>query len=209
MTLAASLQERFGRGLQHQSAGESALAEACFRDIIHAEPTCAPAWSNLGLVHEQAGRWHEALACYRQAQMLEPSLYEPQVNAGVVLNRLKRFDEAEASWRSAISVRPGHPLAWTLLGSMLACLGRHEEAQALCAKALSLDPQYTDARFNLAYSFLRQGRYAEGLLCHEARGFSRTLQARLNSPRWAGEPETSAVARRDGRRPPARAAACR
>jgi Flp pilus assembly protein TadD len=185
--LSMSLADRhFSAGVQHQSAGESALAEACFRQAIAVWPGCAAAWANLGLLHDAAREPEPAIACYRQALALDPASYEAALNLGATLAGLKRHAEAEAAYLQAIALRPGEPAVWSNLGAMLACLRRDADAQACCCHALALDPGHAPARFNLGYLLLRQGRMAEGLLCLEARPAAAALHASLDAPRWAG-----------------------
>ncbi len=140
-----------------------------------------------GLAHENAGAWAEAAGCYEAALALEPRSFAVTMNLAGVLARMQRFDAAEQRYREAIALQPASPAAWSNLGAMLAALHRDTDALACCAHALQLDPRFHKARFNLAYPLLRQGRWAEGLLCLEARPSLATLQAQLNAPCWAGE----------------------
>jgi hypothetical protein len=75
-------------------------------------------------------------------------------------------------------------------GMLLACMQREAEAEALYRTAIALDPAYRKARFNLAYLLLRQGRYAEGWACMEARAWHGVFEKQLAFPRWCGEPLT-------------------
>jgi hypothetical protein len=79
------------------------------------------------------------------------------------------------------------PAAWSNLGVLYACMKREAEAERCYRTASGIDPGYANARFNLAYILLRQGRYEEGWACMEARDWYAALEDRLPCPRWRGE----------------------
>jgi Flp pilus assembly protein TadD len=189
MSCVSTADSCFARGVQHQAAGEVALAMACFRKAIEAWPRCAAAWANLGLLHEQLRAWTDAVRCHGRAVALDPSRYEAVLNLGALLVQLKRFDAAEQACRRAIALRPQAPAAWSNLGAMLAGVGRHADAESCLRHALALDPRHAKSRFNLGYPLLRQGRLREGFLCLESRDGPAALQGQLQlqAPRWAGD----------------------
>jgi hypothetical protein len=94
---------------------------------------------------------------------------------------------AEQSFRAVLRLVPEEPAAWTNLGVALASLKRDIEAEQCHRMAIRLKPDYRNARFNLAYVLLRNGRYDEGWSCLEARDWYANLAALLPFPRWQGE----------------------
>jgi Tfp pilus assembly protein PilF len=176
----------FAEGVRHQAAGATRLAHASFRQAIALWPSCAAAWANLGLLHDDAGEWALAARCYGQALALDPGLYEAALNLGALQARLKRYPEAEVSCHRASALRPEAAAPWTNLGAMLTCLRRDADALACLLHALELERGNDRARFNLSYLLLRQGRWAEGLLCLESRPGLAELQAAVDGPRWDG-----------------------
>ncbi|MBS4098403.1 MAG: tetratricopeptide repeat protein [Sulfuricella sp.] len=175
-------------GNRRMAADDAQGAEACFREALRLAPDFAEAWGNLGFLLARRGVADEAEDGYRRAIALEPNLPQLHLNLGALLAEQKRFDEAEAAYRLAIQLDPHAPAPWSNLGVLLACLRRDEEAEECYCTALALDGNYAKARFNLSYLLLRQGRYAEGWPCLEARVDYTNLTTRLDCPRWQGEP---------------------
>ncbi|MBA3997623.1 MAG: hypothetical protein C0489_02845 [Candidatus Accumulibacter sp.] len=178
---------RFNEGCERLAAGDEAGAEAAFRSALAIDPDCAEAHGNLGFVLEARGALEEAEACYRRSLALDPALPDIQINLAMLLAGRRRFAEAEAACREAIALAPEWPHVWTDTGILYACLKREAEAEACYRKALMLDAGNAGARFNLSYLLLRQGRFAEGWQCLEARNWYAGLAGRLNCPRWQGE----------------------
>lgn len=184
---AASAAKHFAIGCERLAAGDEAGAEAAFRNALAIDPDCAEAHGNLGFVLEARGALEEAEACYRRSLALKPALPDIQINLAMLLAGRRRFAEAEAACRKAIALAPDWPHVWTDTGILYACLKREAEAEACYREALALDAENAGARFNLSYLLLRQGRFAEGWQCLEARNWYAGLAGRLDCPRWQGE----------------------
>jgi hypothetical protein len=75
----------------------------------------------------------------------------------------------------ATTLNPNADFAWTFLGESLSAVGRGDEAVAAVARGIALMPASSAHRLALARSYLRLGRYPEGL---KAAGLGRAL-ARL------------------------------
>lgn len=172
----------------HFAEGDLSQAEAGFRAALAVDADFAEAHGNLALLLESRGLPAEAEEHYRRALALKPHLAQLHLNFGALLAAQKRFAEAESAYREAIALDPGAPAAWSNLGALLASAKREDEAEACHRQALLLDPAYAKARFNLSYILLRQGRFAEGWQCLEARAHYAELSMHLPCPRWAGEP---------------------
>ncbi len=177
----------FHAGLQRMASGDAAGAEACLRRALALAPDLAEAHANLALVLEQTGRPAEAEVHYRLALAAKPDLALTHLNLGALLHSLKRLDEAEAAYRTALALDPANPAVWSNLGSLLACLKQEAAAEDCLRQALRLQPEHAGARFNLSYVLLRQGRFAEGWQCFEARGWYARFEQVLDCPRWRGE----------------------
>jgi tetratricopeptide (TPR) repeat protein len=174
-------------GTHRLAADDTAGAEQCFRQALQLVPDFAEAIANLGLLRERAGAAAEAEACYWRALALRPDALQLYLNLGVLLNKAKRFDEAEAVYQQALRVAPDAPAAWSYLGVLYACMQREDEAEQCHRTALRCDSAYSQARFNLAYVLLRQGRFEEGWQCLEARDWYERLEKHFTCPRWRGE----------------------
>jgi Flp pilus assembly protein TadD len=177
----------FHEGTRLMTAGAAALAEACFRQALALQPDFPEALANLGWLQEQSGQMDAAEASYRQAAALDPADVQIELNLAALLVDGKRFEAAEAVYQHALRRFPWSPAAWSNYGVLLACLKRETEAESCYHTALELDDSYARARFNLAYILLRQGRFAEGWRCLEAREWYAGLATSFSCPRWQGE----------------------
>jgi hypothetical protein len=54
--LDSHLRKLLAKGMQHQQAGQMALAEACYREVLDTEPQCPQALHLLGLMTLRAPR---------------------------------------------------------------------------------------------------------------------------------------------------------
>jgi tetratricopeptide (TPR) repeat protein len=170
------------------AAGDAGGAELAFLNALRIAPDLAEAHANLGILLENRGALDDAESRYRLSIDLNPDYSQTHSNLGNLLASRKRFAEAEAALRRAVAIAPASPAAWSNLGVLLACLKREDEAERCYRTAISVDPGHANARFNLAYLLLRQGKFGEGWACLEARPWARDLAAKIDCPRWQGEP---------------------
>lgn len=167
--------------------GDFSAACGCFRQALELAPDFAEAYANLGLLLDKGGRLAEAEDCYRHSLALNPDYSQTHLNFGAFLTDQKRFKEALAAYVRAIEISPRSPMVWSNLGVLYACMLREEEAEQCYCIAMDLDDTYANARFNLSYLLLRQGRFEEGWYCLEARNWYAALTAHFECPRWRGE----------------------
>lgn len=172
--------------------GDWSAAEALLRQTLARAPDEPALHANLAYALDGAGAVDAAEAAYRRALALAAgsvSLRVPVlVNLAALLLRHARHGEAEAALACALTEDPGHAAAWSNLGVLYAAQGAYEDAEACCRRSLALDPGAARARANLAYLCLRNGRFDEGWPHYEARPWRADLAARVDAPRWAGEP---------------------
>lgn len=176
----------FFEGTRRMAAGDAAGAEQSFRGALRLAPELAEAHANLGILLENRGAADAAVACYRRSIALNPHYAQTHSNLGCLLAARKDFAAAEAAHRSAVALAPDSAAAWSNFGVLLASLQREDEAERCQRTALACDPAYGRARFNLSYLLLRQGRYAEGWACLEARPWAQP-PAGIDCPRWQAE----------------------
>ena len=182
-----SVETLFAQGNRLMAAGDAPRAEACFRAALQLAPDTAEVYANLAFLLDARGAVAEAAQCYEQAMALNPYIAEVHLNYATLLASQQRLDEAEAAYTRAILLAPESPAGWSNLGGLYAGMKRNVEAEVCCRHALLLDVHYANARFNLAYVLLRQGRLEEGWPCLEARDWYGALQSQLDCPRWRGE----------------------
>ncbi len=184
----AAAAQLFLEGARLLSTQDAAGAEAAFRAALQAAPGLAEAHANLGLVLEQRGATGEAEACYHRSIEINPGLLETHLNLAGLLTLQRRFGEAEAACAHALALNRDDARVWSNLGVLYAAWKAEAEAEECLRRAIALDGAYDKPRFNLAYVLLRQGRFAEGWACLEARDWYAAQAGRLACPRWQGEP---------------------
>ena len=177
----------FFAGNRQMAEGDMAGAETSFRAALKCAPDLAEALANLAYLRERAGDLVQAEELYRRSLAADPAIAQTHINLGVLLAGQKRFDEAEAAYRDAIDLQYDSAPAWSNLGALQAARRQDDAAEASFRLAVLLDPDYALARFNFSYLLLRQGRFAEGWQCLEARNWYARLQALLDCPRWQGD----------------------
>src|SRR5262249_39278391 len=88
----------------HQ-AGQLVAAEACYRQVLVAQPNLAEGHFRLGHALMGQGKFDEAVAAYRQAIAIKPDFAEAYSNLGDALIGQGKLDEAIAAYRQAISIK--------------------------------------------------------------------------------------------------------
>lgn len=203
MASRAEAEALFFEGNRQMAAGELAQAESSFRAALQCDPDFAEAHANLAYLlersgercgercgersGERSGQLAEVEKHYRCSISADPGIAQTRINFGALLASQKRFDEAEAEYRDAIDLKYDSAPAWSNLGALQAGRRQDDAAEASFRRAMWLDPGYALAKFNFSYLLLRQGRFAEGWQCLEARKWYFGLQAVLDCPRWQGE----------------------
>ncbi|MET3138352.1 hypothetical protein AAKU61_002719 [Undibacterium sp. GrIS 1.2] len=176
----------FATGNQLMGDAENDKAIACFIQALEIAPDFAEVMINLAYLQEQIGAWNSAEFWYQQAITVRPDVVQTYLNLGAMLMARDRFDEAENVYRQCLLFTSDSPALWSNLGVLLACTKREEEAEDCYRNALNLDQDYAKARFNLAYILLRQGRYAEGWPCMEARDWITRISDVFTCQHWQG-----------------------
>jgi hypothetical protein len=184
----ALAEQLFFDGNRHLFAHEYGHAEACFREALTLAPRLGAAHANLAWLLEQNQADGEAEACYRRALALGACDVQIHLNYGAFLAARDRLREAEGIYVRAVGLEPGSAAAWSNLGALFAQMGRFEDAEGCCRMSMRLDPGYAKAHINLAYLCLRQGRFEEGWEHYERRTWQCALDAKIDAPRWAGQP---------------------
>jgi FkbM family methyltransferase len=154
---AAEPQAQFELGMAHHHARRTADAEACYRQVLAAQPDHAAALYHLALILCADGRLTEAARLAARAHALQPSSQDYMAcaryafcncgteqdaavgsstddaaawcAAGNRHRHQRAFAEAEAAYRRAIAAEPANVFAQSRLGNLLATLGRCDEAQ--------------------------------------------------------------------------------
>ena len=136
---APTIQELFNAARQADRAGRKEEAIEGYRGLLDRDPSCYPAWMNLGICLEEVGRHAEALPCYEKA--LEVKGMEPMIwgQKGLCLEKLGRLDEGLAAMDRCTSLAPQRAFGWLHKGRMLLQHGRPSEAVAPLERALAVN----------------------------------------------------------------------
>lgn len=149
------------QGLALASQGQTAAAEACFRQAIALWAGFAQGHHNLAVALDEQGRTAEAVVHLRQAVRLEPSYFAAVFGLGGLLERLGQTDEGLLCYRRAAALRPDDFEAHHSLGCLLAATSRKEEALVSLQRAQQLRPDSLVAMGNLADALEAVGRLDE------------------------------------------------
>ena len=155
-------------GVDHHRAGRLAEAEACYQQMLAAEPDHADALHLLGVIASQVRRADLAVVLIGRAIELNERNPIYFCNLGNALQELRRFDEELASYERALALKPDYAEAFNNRGVTLQELKRADEALASFDKALALKPDYAEA-FNFRGNALQLAlkRHDEALASYD------------------------------------------
>jgi tetratricopeptide (TPR) repeat protein len=189
---AVAPEERLKQALalhQRGAPGDTAAAEATYRDVLAREPDNALAQHFLGVIHYQRGELATALPLLERAVAAQPVEAEFHNNLGLALAAADRQADAVAAYRAALSLKPDHAVAWNNLGLALQAQNDVHAAIDAFRHALALTPDFAHARWNLALALLLDVQFAEGWREYDARLALPELgrdRHRFPGPRWDG-----------------------
>jgi len=160
----------------HQ-AGQLVAAEACYRQVLAAQPNLAEVHFRLGDALMGQGKLDEAVAAYRQAIGIKPDFAEAHSNLGFALAAQGKFDEAVAAYGQAIGSKPDFAVrVHCNLGLALAAQGRLDEAVAAYHQAIGIKPDFAEAHSSLGGALYAQGKFDEAIAaCRRAIGIKPDL----------------------------------
>ncbi|RJG07398.1 tetratricopeptide repeat protein [Noviherbaspirillum cavernae] len=131
------------------AAGESAAAEALYRQLLAAAPDCHPAYHALALLACRFGRLPLAADLTARAIALDGTVGIYHRDFGEMCRRLGRLDDAAAAGRRAAQLLPDNVDAHYNLALALADGKHYAEAAAGYRRALALGPEHGPAWNNL------------------------------------------------------------
>ena len=162
-TIPGAVAELFGTGLKHHQAGRLTEAEACYRNVLAAEPDYANALHLLGVVAKATGRLDLALELIGRAIKLngrDPLYF---FNFGNALQANGKFADAIAAYRQAIVLKPDYAEAFSNCGNALQTQDKIDEAIAAHRRAIHLKPNYAVAHSNLGNVLIQYGKLDEAI----------------------------------------------
>jgi Flp pilus assembly protein TadD len=150
----------FNTAVEALKAGQDAVAEKGFRDVLVALPGLAPAHRNLGLVLSRRGDVAGAEAAYRKAIELQPQAAESYLALAVVLAQAKRSEDAFKLLQDASPGFTQDARFQFALGATAFDLGKSAEAEAAFGKVVELDATNAEPHFYLASLALNRNEVA-------------------------------------------------
>ena len=162
-------------------AGQTAQAEALYRDIARRRPNDIEALRMLGVLCSLAQRHEEALAQFDRALRVNRSQPGILYNRGISLLALARDAEALESFDRALKIGGPHADAYLSRAVALRRLQRQNEAVASCDLAIKLNPFGFGAHLNKANALADLGRFEEALV-----SYSESLRVKVK--KYTGRP---------------------
>jgi predicted TPR repeat methyltransferase len=154
-------QDRVQIGLEHHRAGRLVQAEACYREVLDADPENADAQHWLGVMLSQAGQFTAAIPLLEQAAAKRPEDAAFAHNFALALLALGRTDDAIAAMERAATVNASSAQLASLLAQAYLQRGGEEDAAAAIAalrRAISAGNTAPELRHNLGVALLRSGK---------------------------------------------------
>ncbi|MFM8332447.1 MAG: tetratricopeptide repeat protein, partial [Candidatus Methylumidiphilus sp.] len=146
----------------HQ-AGDAALAEALYQDVLQMQPGSADALHFLGILAVQSGNAERGIGLIGKSIALNPGNPEAHSNMGVVLKQAGHLEDALASFQSAVGLKPDYAEALYNCGATQQALGRAQDALDSYGRLLSAKPDHLEARINQGVVLIELGCFAEAL----------------------------------------------
>jgi tetratricopeptide (TPR) repeat protein len=138
-------------------AGEFAIAEGYWTDLIKLYPDNAAGWSNRGNSKMSQNRPQEALADYNKSVELAPNFPDPYLNRGAALESLGKWEEAIADYDHLLAIAPNDAAGYNNRGNAKAGLGKWREAIADYQIAMKVNSRFSTAFGNNAIALYEIG----------------------------------------------------
>jgi tetratricopeptide (TPR) repeat protein len=140
-----------------------------------------------GFVLSKLKRFDEAFNSYNDALALDADPADVLVNRAMAFLEMGRVDQALEEAQRALAMRPDSAVVHNLHGFVLMTVERFSDAIASYRTAILLRGDYPEATWNLGWTLLLLGNFAEGWRHYEVRRI-RTTWTRLKGPEWNGQP---------------------
>jgi tetratricopeptide (TPR) repeat protein len=178
------------QGRAHHKAGDLAMAEVAYKEVLRLIPTQPDALHMLGVAAFQQDRFEEAERLLATAIRRIPKPALAYYNYGNALRKLGRFEEAINAFIRSFELDPSNITCLEQLGNIHKELNQFGKAHEYYDQLLELDPTNAIGRSNKAIALLTEGRLAEGWELYESRldqQLGNSLPMLENLPRLAPE----------------------
>ena len=178
------------QGRAHHKAGDLAMAEASYKEVLRLIPTQPDALHMLGVAAFQQDRFEEAerllAAAIRRIQKPALAYY----NYGNALRKLGRLEDAINAFTKAFALDHSNITCLEQLGNIYKELNQFGKAHEYYDQLIALEPTNAIGRSNKAIALLTEGRLAEAWELYESRldqQLGNSLPMLENLPRLAPE----------------------
>lgn len=144
-----SLEQALQIAAQHQNAGQFQQAENVLRQILKAQPNCAPAYHSLGIIAHQVDKTDVGIDLIGKAIEIDDNQSSYHANRGEMCRILGRLDESITHGERAAALDPKSATAHCNLGIAYFDREDFDKAEASQASALQLMPQFPNALNNM------------------------------------------------------------
>ncbi|MGH7178982.1 MAG: tetratricopeptide repeat protein [Tepidisphaeraceae bacterium] len=162
------LQQAVRKAAELLRTGRIDDAESICRQILIADPDCAPALEISGLLAQRRGSLDEAARLAARAVELAPKAASAHNTYGEICRVMGRSEDAIGAYRRAVGLRPDFADAHANLGQALLDANNPTAAAESCRNALRLNPSHFRARQRLGVALRKQGKLTEAIKAFEA-----------------------------------------
>lgn len=148
---------------QYHIAGNHALADRTYRDILAVFPEHYTSLYQLSVIAYQQQRIKEGLQFIQKAIEVKPEMPEALNAYGVMLEQTGKRQDAVEKWKKAIEIDSEYSPAYSNLASCYWSLGEFEKAKSAAQKAVELNPDYADAYVNYGVAVNALGETKEAV----------------------------------------------
>lgn len=180
------------QAIMRHRAGETAEAEALYRQVLDLNSRDFDALHLLGVLAAQQMRYREAEQLMRAALAVEPDEPSCLSHFGNVLAEMGRYHEALEYYDQALAAAPDDGMLLADRGAARHAMGQFSAAREDFAAAMACDGGQSDAHLHLGVSRLLQGDFAGGWEAFgDRRWDAEERQAReerqIAAPLWRGD----------------------
>lgn len=166
-TLARQIRDVLNQAVQLQNEGRLVEAEACYRAVIDADPTCAAALLGLGLLASKVENHEIAYPLLKQAVTLEPENPVYWSQFARFLSDTGHLKAAVVAYENAVALSPDDADLLVLAAATFDQDEQVEQAVEAYEKAHRLDPRNLSAILGLGELQFTQGNLARARACFD------------------------------------------
>ena len=150
----------YNLGLALVDKGQVQAGIDAYRHALALGDESAGTYINLSYALLQLEQYEQAAEIARRATKADPKALLAHQNLASALHKLERYEETLAALQAvaALMKKPTAEHQYHL-GHIAGLLGRTEQAERYLLQSLQLQPNYTEARRELLFTYLKAGRY--------------------------------------------------